>query len=106
MLATIASIYIHLHMFLRRRRGRVDNIQRTVSKELQQTQPFELCDPELGKSIDEDTVSWGPAVCQLPQGPGGSAGYMESWNESVADFINRKARALILLFPLSVSPHS
>ncbi|CAE6487442.1 unnamed protein product [Rhizoctonia solani] len=109
-LLTIFSIYIQLHMLLRSRRRSVKNASQSKTEDDSQElgglsrlegphrMPLE-CN-YLRSSIKEENrlELWesGPAVCENQ-----TISSPNMITESVADLINRKARTLILLFPLS-----
>jgi len=112
-LVIILFIYIRLHIFLRHRRRSVQkSLHDTVSLETEsgqlpvlgrfQTDELGEKSPRLSAISDVAAPSsWGSqvTVCPQPRTPPTST---EPIHENMADFINRKARMLVLLFPLSV----
>lgn len=116
-MVVILFVYVRLHVFLRHSRRSVqESLHDSGCLEIESGQPPGLDYPkedEFGeKSPRASTVSegvppssWGSqvTVCPQPRTPGTRPILAESIHENMADFINRKARMLVLLFPLSVS---
>ncbi|CAE6401312.1 unnamed protein product, partial [Rhizoctonia solani] len=109
-LITIASVYAQLHVLLRcRQRGVKDVLQAKPEeywRDLDQPLAHEgtgiqsVKHSYQGSTLDQNALEmWesGPTVCETRAVDGSSS----LITESVADFISRKARTLILLFPLS-----
>ncbi|ELU40073.1 rRNA binding protein [Rhizoctonia solani AG-1 IA] len=110
-LITIASVYAQLHVLLRcRQRGVKDVLQAKPEeywRDLDQPLAHEgtgiqsVKHSYQGSTLDQNALEmWesGPTVCETRAVDGSSS----LITESVADFISRKARTLILLFPLSL----
>ncbi|KAG8767918.1 hypothetical protein FRC12_005950 [Ceratobasidium sp. 428] len=106
-LTVVLTIYLRLHLFLRHRRQDVRSSQHTAPSEIEggkisgYTKEFGSS-PRQSASLDETSITMPldqTAVCDQRLGQGSDSN--EPLHENMADFINRKARMLILLFPLS-----
>ncbi|QRV89449.1 hypothetical protein RhiJN_17467 [Ceratobasidium sp. AG-Ba] len=108
-LTIILTVYLRLHLLLRHRRRDVRNSQHTISIEGKEGELPELANepdatPRQSGSLDDIPVPLTlPQTTGYNQSPaqGSSPGSHEQIPENIVDFINRKARMLILLFPLS-----
>ncbi|KAG8714332.1 hypothetical protein FRC08_012071 [Ceratobasidium sp. 394] len=103
-LIVILTIYLRLHIFLRHRRRDVRDSQYTISTE---TESRELpgYTKEFGSGSRQNASLDTPTALSLDQttvhDQTVGQGLDEPLHENMADFINRRARMLILLFPLS-----
>ncbi|KAH7342084.1 hypothetical protein B0J17DRAFT_649394 [Rhizoctonia solani] len=110
-LLTIFSLYLQLHILLGSRRRRVKDALRPKTEEGSQNpnKPSELEGPHA-RSLEGETLHasflnqnelklWdsGPTVCENQT----AVANPSLITESIADLISRKARTLLLLFPLS-----
>ncbi|KAF8604502.1 hypothetical protein BDV93DRAFT_573982 [Ceratobasidium sp. AG-I] len=107
-------VYGELVNLMLSRRSVQKSLHDSVSLEIESGQPPGQDYPqtdELGdklprpSTVSEGTApsSWGSqvTVCPQPRTPGTNPISVEPIRENMADFINRKARMLVLLFPLS-----
>ncbi|CAE6478653.1 hypothetical protein ACGC1H_003030 [Rhizoctonia solani] len=109
-LLAILSIYIKLHALLRGERRRIKNALRTKAEEgsqdpdnppaLQGPHRPSVCDTLHESALEQNELKlWesGPTICKNQTRAAGPSLIAES----MADLINRRARVLMLLFPLS-----